>query len=183
MGARFWIWLLFALVLTLSALTGVGLAVSRYAVEQPRERYLNSAFEFDLAPGWTCHDDGTETLCNQGKPPYVAIVVMAMKERNDQDNLDAYEKHLSSPKSNTTIDGAPFTSEVRLVRRRRIGEHIWVESLHFGSEIPEFDTYYLATNTAALGVLVTMSVRKDRVAEFSRSLNEMIASLTIHQRL
>jgi hypothetical protein len=36
--------------------------------------------------GWICSPPG--------KPPYPAIAILAMKERNDQDNLKAYEDQL-----------------------------------------------------------------------------------------
>jgi hypothetical protein len=79
---------------------------------------------------------------------------MAMKVRNDEDNLQSYEAFLRKTKPDT--DG-----QVRYVKRRKLGAHEWVESLHNGSELKNYDTYYLATNTSYLGILVTMSVEKN----------------------
>lgn len=182
MGSRFFATLLATLIATLVALAAIGWLIATYAVAPPPERYINSWFEFDLAPGWACAPDGTEIICRQGEPPHKAIAVIALKMRNDQDNLNAYESHLSQPQKLKQHDGAEITSEIRYVKRRRIGAHDWVESLHANSEVAGFDTFYLATNTSALGILVTMSVNSKNVAEFSSQLNDMMASLAVHQR-
>jgi hypothetical protein len=63
-----------------------------------RNVFRTAAFDFDLTPGWWCEQDGSEYVCSPpGKPPYAAIAILAMKERNNQDNLKAYEDHLKQP--------------------------------------------------------------------------------------
>src|SRR4051812_49096404 len=82
-------------VATVAILGGAGYLVTRVAVPPPRELFRTGAFEFELAPGWWCELDGTEYVCTPpSKPPHPAIAIIAMKERNGQDNLAAYEKHL-----------------------------------------------------------------------------------------
>jgi hypothetical protein len=71
---------------------------------------------------------------------------------------------------------------VRFVRRTQLGGKEWVEALHVGSEIQNFHTYYLATTTSNLGILVTLSVHKDRADTFVGQLTEMMTSLTVYQR-
>ena len=183
MGSRFLGSFLLALTLTVATLGGVGWVVAQLVVATPREPFLTSAFEFDLAPGWWCELEGTEYVCNPpGKPPYAAIVVMAMKERNKDDRLDVYEEHLRQPKQIERADGSTVMSEVRRVQRIRLGGKEWVEALHVGSEIPNYLTYYLATTTSNLGILVTMSMEKEHAATYVAQLNEMMASLTTYQR-
>jgi hypothetical protein len=42
----------------------------------------------------------------------------------------------------------------RIVETAARGAHEWVEALHSGSELTSYDTFYIATNTSYLGVLV-----------------------------
>jgi hypothetical protein len=186
MRSRFIVSFLTAFVLTLSVLGGLGWAVwtaARVTARAPGEQFLSSYFEFDLAPGWSCELDGTEYVCQPaGKPPFPAIAIIAMKERNNQDRLEDYETHLRTPQLVTMKNGETRMSEVRFVKRTSLGGKQWVEALHAGSELPNFLTYYLATTTSALGILVTMSVHKDSVDKYRRQLDDMMSSLTVYQR-
>jgi hypothetical protein len=71
---------------------------------------------------------------------------------------------------------------MRSVKRQVVGDHEWVESLHSGSELPNYDTYYMATTTSNLGILVTMSVHKDSVDRYVAQLRDMIRTLIVYQR-
>ena len=183
MGSRFLISLATAFGLTLAVLGGIGWAVAQLLVAPPREQFFTSYFQFDLAPGWSCELEGTEYVCTPpGSAPHPAIVIMAMKERGDQDRLEAYEQHLRQPQPLNRADGSSAMSEVRFVRRTTLGGKEWVEALHVGSEVPNYHTYYLATTTSYLGILVTMSVHKDSADAFVRQLTEMMSSLIAYQR-
>ena len=185
MGTRFVMALLAAFILTLATLAGAGMAISRIAVTPPRDVFRAGMFDFELAKGWWCELDGTEYVCTPpGKPPHSAIAIIAMKERNNQDSLQAYEEHLKQPQPTAVArDGKPGGfSQIRYVQRRTISGHEWVEALHSGSEVANFDTYYLGTTTAMIGILVTLSVHKDHAAEYIDQLNAMIKTLEIYQR-
>lgn len=184
MGSRFIASMLGAFLAALGVLGGVGYAASIFWVAPPRELYRNPAFEFDLAPGWWCDRDGTEDVCHPaGTKPFPAIGVIAIKRRNEQDNLAAYEDHLKKPQrvGDRSAASGPM-SEVRFVSRRILGGREWVESLHIGSEVANFHTYYLATATTHLGVLVTLSVHKDHEARYIKEFTEMMTSLKTYQR-
>jgi hypothetical protein len=184
MGSRFVVSLIGTFLVTLTVLIGAGYAVTQMAVRQPRDPFRAGSFEFDLAPGWWCELSGTEYVCTPaGKAPHAAIAVIAIKERNAQDSLQAYEEHLRNPQR--SVDRGKETnalSEVRYVRRHKLGTVEWVEALHVGSEIANYHTYYLGTTTSHLGILVTMSVHKDHEAEYVRRLNEMMMTLNLYQR-
>jgi hypothetical protein len=184
MGSRFLVSLIGAFLATLALLGGIGFAASKLWVTAPRELYRNAAIEFDLAPGWFCEKDGRGDVCHPaGTKPFPAIAVMAVKLRNNQDNLEAYEAHLKNPQRVGDRNAAEGPiSEVRFVRRRTLGSREWVESLHLGSEIASFHTYYLATATSHVGILVTLSVHKDYEAQFVKEFSEMMASLKTFQR-
>jgi hypothetical protein len=183
MRSRFVLSLLSAFVLTLSALGGMGWVTARLMVDAPREQFLTSYFMFDLAPGWSCELEDADYVCQPaGKKPYTAIAVIAMKQRNNKDRLEDYEAHLREPQKVVRSGGETTMSEIRFVRRKELAGKQWVEGLHAGSEIPNYLTYYLATTTSYLGILVTMSVHKDHVDQYTRELNQMMSSLTVYQR-
>jgi hypothetical protein len=184
MGSRFIVWLMAAFLSTLGLLGGIGYAASMIWVAEPRDIYRNPAFEFPLAKGWWCETDGTEDVCYPpGEKPHRAIAVIAIKLRNDQDNLDAYEAHLRAPQPiGAAKAGTPQLSEVRYVRREMLGGRQWVTSLHANSEIENFHTYYLATATSHLGILVTLSVHKDHADRFIGEFTAMMSSLEAYQK-
>ncbi len=184
MGSRFAAWLLASFFAALAALGGIGAGVSMLWVNPPRELYRSPAIEFDLAPGWWCERDGTEDICRpEGQPPHSAIAIIALKERGAHDNLRAYEEHLEKPQRTGDRSAAEGpVSVVRYVRRRTLGERDWIESLHIGSEIANYHTYYLATTTSHIGILVTLSVRQDQEAHYIAQFTEMMSTLKTYQR-
>ena len=94
MGSRFIISLLSAFVATLAILAGAGYAITQAVVAPPREIFRAGSFEFELAHGWWCELDDrggnpTYVCVPPGEPPHAATVIMAVKERGPQDNLQA----------------------------------------------------------------------------------------------
>ncbi len=171
-------------LITVVVLGGGGYLASQLMVPPMRDVFRTAAFEFDLAPGWWCELDGSEYVCSPpGRPPYAAIAILAIKERNGQDNLKAYEDHLKQPQPiDSGAGGEKKFSEIREIKRSLIGAHEWVEALHSGSEIPNYDTYYFATITSELGILVTLSVNRNSSAQYVDRFKEMIKTLHVYQR-
>jgi hypothetical protein len=184
MGTRFIAWLLGAFLVTVVTLGGAGYAVTQFAVPAQRDMHRTEGYEFELAPGWLCERVGTEDLCEPpGGRPRAAIAIMTMKERGPQDTLEHYEAHLKTPQpveGRNTVPGQ--TSDVQFVRREVFGNRQWVTALHSGSEVPNYETYYLATVTSYLGILVTMSVHKRQAPQYIGQLNEMMRTLRTYQR-
>lgn len=202
MSLRFFSIFTAAFLVTAGILGGAGYAVSRWSVAPPRDVFRTGYFEFELSPGWWCELDGTEYVCTPpGKAPHSAIAIIALKERNNEDTLDAYEDHLR--KQQATLAATPefrmlgtvkigqptaaspvveSAADINYVRRRKLGDHTWIEALQLGSEIANFETYYLGTTTSGLGILVTLSVHKNQAAKYIGELDVMIASLQIYQR-
>jgi hypothetical protein len=173
-----------AFLATVVVLGGGGYLASQLMVPPMRDVFRTAAFEFDLATGWWCELDGSEYVCSPpGKLPYAAIAILAMKERNDQDNLKAYEGHLKQPRPiDNGAGGERKFSEVRGVKRSVIGAHEWVEAMHSGSEIPNYDTYYFATVTSELCILVTLSANRNVSGQYVDRFREMIKTLHVYQR-
>ncbi|MHC6151682.1 hypothetical protein ACVSQB_07785 [Bradyrhizobium elkanii] len=174
--------MLASFVVSATVLGGAEYSASRILVAPQRDVFRAAAFDMELAHGWWCEQDDTEFVCSPpGKPPRAAIAIIAMKERNERDNLQAYEDHLKQ-RQRIGDEGTGKLSDIRFVKRNVIGSHQWVEALHSGSELANFDTYYLATNTSELGILVTLSVHKDYADEYVAELKQMIETLKIYQR-
>lgn len=188
MGSRFVAALLISFTVCLLLLGGAGFAVTQLLVPAPRDPFRGDYFEFILAKGWQCEPDGTEVICAPpGKEPHAALAVMATKERNAQDTLDVYEAHLRQPQdinrdSKAKAGSAPQMSVIRKVGRRTLGRTTWVEAVHESSEIANFNTYYLGTVTASIGILVTMTVQKEAEAQYQQELQEMMSTLRVYQR-
>jgi hypothetical protein len=183
-NTRFFAASLLTLLTTVALLGGAGYTISRLTVAAPRDVYRGPNFEFDLANGWFCEREGTETICRpEGSNRKRAIVIMTAKERNQSDNLAAYEAHLRQPQPLSGPNSeTPTPSQVKFVRRRQLGGHEWVEGLHFGSEVPNYDTYYLATATTGIGILVTLSVHRSASEQMIGDLNVMMTTLQVYER-
>lgn len=182
MGYRFLAAMIASFAMTLSLLGAAGYAFSALWTSKPRDPLRTEFFELDLAPGWRCEKEGTEWVCRPDEqPPYGAIMIMAVKFRGPQDNLAAYEAHLRQPQTNSV---APETkpSTISYVRRNTLGERDWVEAKHIGSEVPNFNTFYLATVTAQLGILVTMSVHNSKETQYLKPVLEMMGTVHTYQR-
>jgi hypothetical protein len=68
------------------------------------------------------------------------------------------------------------------MRNKMSSQRVLGSGAHSGSELSNYDTYYLATNTSYLGIVVTLSVDKDYSKQYVAGLKEMIATLHIYQR-
>lgn len=154
--------------------------VARQFVGPPVERFRSGVFEFQLAPGWQCREEGTEFICEKGKPPYAAIVVLTMKWRGSTDTLAAYRQHLSTPQQRS-FGGRTWTSTVVNVESRRIGGREWIVGRHFESELRNFYTDYYAALTSHKAVLVTFSVHQSAVAATRPEFRRMVESLLLFQ--
>ena len=141
-------------------------------------RFIADAFEFTLAPGWTCDLEETEHVCTNGKPPNDAIAIIAMKRRGPEDNMAAYEAHLIAPITNQSGK----KSIVGDVRRRTLGGADWIEAVHDSSEVDGYVTIYLATVTSQVGVVATFSFYRNHEQAVRRDMDSMISTLKIHQQ-
>lgn len=174
----FWL----AALLTLGALSAVGVLLARWLVPAPPTYHRNSYFEFALPAGWSCERAGTETVCRPpGAPPHDAIIILTAKHRGASDSLQAYLEHLSRPIPRTDGD-RQVPSRVEAARTRTIGRFEWADGLHYESELPAYFTRYLGTVTAQLGVLITFSAHRSVADERLKELERCVQSLRIHQQ-
>ena len=165
----------FATLGTTCALLILGLFMAWLIVPEPAKYHRTSFFEFSLPENWFCEMEGSETVCVSNEESTQAIIIFAAKLRNQEDNLEDYYNYLSNIKTYKTPDEVTITSSVIKVTKRTIGKFNWVDGLHYQSEVPEFYTQYLATNTAQLGVLITFTYHKDASKKTIEALEQILS--------
>lgn len=171
-------------VLVFSGLAAAGLAVTRFLLPDPPNIYRTSIYDITLPRGWTCDIEGTETVCRpEGPPPFRAILIAAMKYRNpDMDTLDAYKAHVEKPLTLVLQDGSAMESTVERVGRTVIEGRTWIDATHLNSEVRGYRTRYLASLTAQVAILITLSSHQDSFEDFQPMLEETVRSINIYQR-
>jgi hypothetical protein len=147
-------------------------------------RFANQFAEFELPAQWQCSLEGAEWVCQntQESKKRDAIIILAAKLKGDQDSLDQYQNYLKGPKSYTSVQGKPVTSEVKYAKTVDLNGQPWVDSLHLDSELPGFYTRYLATIKLDIGVLVTYSIQKDKYQDYLQDLENMARTLKVFRK-
>lgn len=145
------------------------------------KQFRNSYISFELPSKWTCNRENTEYVCISeyaGKKKEATIIFTA-KEAGPTDGLNYYLNYLKNPIPSPNSKGEPTRSVVKNVSERRINSHIWVDSLHLGSEVSSYFTRYLATVKDRLGILVTFSAHKSHYTKYASDFIRAIQSLTV----
>jgi hypothetical protein len=73
----------------------------------------------------------------------------------------------------------PYTSKVKVVKKRKISGVNWVDAIHLGSEVETYYTRYAATVKDSLGILVTFSAHKDHYGKYSNDFMKAVQSLKV----
>lgn len=145
------------------------------------ELFSNSYISFEMPPNWKCNLDGTEYVCvsKYEKTAKEAIIILTAKEAGPVDSLATYKGHLGQPKSIADAKGNLVPSKVLHLNERTISNHMWIDSLHMGSEISSYYTRYLATVKDRLGIVITFSAHKDHYTKYSQNFIKAIESLRV----
>lgn len=146
--------------------------------------YSTTFCEFELPPGWDCALEGAEYVCQSENADRKkeSIIILAAKERGEQDSLDAYMAYLKKAKEFSLPGGKKQISEAKSTKLSRINDQQWVDALHLASEVPGFYTRYLATVKEDIGVAVTFSVGKDQYAEYAPMMEKLVSSLRVFRK-
>lgn len=143
--------------------------------------FRNSYVSFELGKDWSCKLEKTSWVCinaKKSKGGNVAAIILTAKEKGPSDVLSSYEVHLKQPVILKTGKGSQ-PSKVLNVARRTINHHPWVDSLHQGSEAPNFWTRYLGTVSERIAILVTFSSHKNFYTQYSNEFIKGIQSLRL----
>ncbi|MER8522983.1 hypothetical protein [Mesorhizobium sp. M0220] len=161
------------------AIGGLGVGIAWLLIPVPPERFATDRFSFNLPRGWSCHREVTEYVCQLGKPPFDATVVLTMKYRAQTDTLASYEAHLREA---MPAVGRGGNADLISLKRVTLAGSQWVEGVLRDSEVHNYYTTYLAGNTAEVAILVTFSVHERFRRAREPDLRSMIESLVIYQR-
>lgn len=165
---------LFALALAAFSLTIAPVASAK--------TFRNAYVSFDLADRWDCQLEQTEWVCRTQPGPNdnrEAVIILTAKEVGPSDSLPAYEQHLKTPRTIPSRTGQPIQSQIQKVESRMINQHVWIDGMHFASEIPNYYTRYLATTKDKIAILVTFSAHKTHYAKYSNDFFRAIESLRV----
>lgn len=144
--------------------------------------FRNAYIAFEMPETWKCNLEQTEWVCRseQTKESKEAIIILTAKEVGPTDTFAMYESHLNSPISVGLRGGG--TSDSKIVYKSKnvqINDHTWIDSLHLGSEIPNYFTRYLATIKDKIAILVTFSAHKQYYTKYSQDFFKAVTSLRV----
>ena len=144
------------------------------------KRFQNAYIRFDISDKWACTLESTEWVCRTSDPGLAeAIIILTAKEVGPSDSLSSYESYLNSPRTLMTKTGQTLQSSVYEVKQQTINNHPWVNGFHFGSEVINYYTRYLATIKERIAVLVTFSAHKLHYSKYAKDFFATIASLDV----
>ncbi len=143
------------------------------------KEFVAPFIRFALPPGWDCSLEGTEWVCQSDNPKVrrEAIIISAAKPKSNEDTLENFFQHLGKTKKKKDLSGNEYETEIKFTKQKQINGVQWVDSLHYGSEIPGFFTRYLATVHKNLAILITYSIAKNRYKDYNQDFNNMIQTL------
>ncbi|HEX7674879.1 MAG TPA: hypothetical protein VF412_11945 [Bdellovibrio sp.] len=143
--------------------------------------FRNAYIAFEMPESWKCNLEQTEWVCRseQSKESKEAIIILTAKEVGPTDTFPLYESHLNTP---IAINVKGVTQESKIVYKAKtvqINDQNWIDSLHLGSEVPNYFTRYLATIKDKIAILVTFSAHKQFYTKYSQDFFKAVMSLRV----
>jgi hypothetical protein len=158
------------------------LAVILLSFSAQAKVFRNAYIAFEMPETWKCNLEQTEWVCRseQTKESKEAIIILTAKEVGPTDTVPLYEAHLNAPISLNLKGGGVAESKVVYKSKNvMINDQPWVDSLHLGSEIPNYFTRYLATIKDRIAILVTFSAHKQYYTKYSQDFFKAVMSLRV----
>ena len=144
--------------------------------------FKNAYVSFELPETWNCKLEHTEWVCRSevAKEAKEATIILTAKEIGPVDTLDQYASYLSKPIPTSYKSAGATASKVQIPpQKNKYNDHLWVDSLHLGSEISSYFTRYAATTKDKIAVLVTFSAHKLSYTKYSQDFSRAINSLRV----
>lgn len=158
------------------------LAVILLSFSAQAKVFRNAYIAFEMPETWKCNLEQTEWVCRseQTKESKEAIIILTAKEVGPTDTFALYESHLNAPITVNSRVGGPSTSKVVYKAKSvQINDQAWIDSLHLGSEVPNYFTRYLATIKDKIAILVTFSAHKQFYTKYSQDFFKAVMSLRV----
>ena len=157
--------------------SGLGYAASTLLFRAPAETFHLRGANFTIPEGWVCEKEDTEVVCGKQASKRDALIITTTQTISYIDTLERYREHLSTPQPITYKDGGTGMSEVRYVRTELYRGREWVDGMHHGSEVPNYDTRYLATVAGPTAILITFSCKADVCESYKPVVDAFVGSL------
>lgn len=143
--------------------------------------FRNAYIAFEMPESWKCNLEQTEWVCRseQSKESKEAIIILTAKEVGPTDTFPLYESHLNSPIAINVKGAAQESKIVYKAKTVQINDQNWIDSLHLGSEVPNYFTRYLATIKDKIAILVTFSAHKQFYTKYSQDFFKAVMSLRV----
>jgi hypothetical protein len=125
-----------------------------------------------IKPDWACRPTDRKHL-------HSATLVLTAKVAGPEDTLSAIEQQMKAPRTFTGGRRTAITSQLRWAKQVPINGQNWVEALHHNRELEGFFTYYLATVTPRLVILVNLSFQQELTKEFEPILAQIRGSVQV----
>ncbi len=164
-------------LVTAFAITTLGAPLTAHA-----KTFRNAYLSFELPDKWDCQLEHTEWVCRTNSASMdsrEAVIILTAKEVGPTDALPTYESHLKAPRTIASRSGQPMQSTVYKVDQRIIQGQPWIDGMHFGSEVPNYYTRYVATIKDRIAVLVTFSAYKLHYTKYGPDFIRAIESLRV----
>lgn len=158
------------------------LAVILLSFSSQAKVFRNAYIAFEMPETWKCNLEQTEWVCRseQGKESKEAIIILTAKEVGPTDTFALYESHLNAPITiNSRAAGVSTSKVVYNAKNVLVNDQTWVDSLHLGSEVPNYFTRYLATIKDKIAILVTFSAHKQYYTKYSQDFFKAVQSLRV----
>lgn len=143
--------------------------------------FRNAYVSFELPPNWNCKIESSEWVCESdfSSRTKEAIIILTAKEVGPTDTLPAYLAYLQVPRNLPGRGGAMTKSQIIHIKQRMIGNQMWVDGMHLGSEVGPYFTRYLATIKDKIAILVTFTAHKEHYTKYSADFIKAIESLRV----
>ncbi|NCN27608.1 hypothetical protein GW915_08550 [bacterium] len=152
------------------------------SIASQAKTFKSQFIRLELPPNWDCKQEERDWVCQPDnlaeRNEVIMIIVVKEVDQND-DNFDKYENILSTKKDMRDLLGNSYKSDVKYTKRSEIQGQYWVDSLHFGSEIPGFYTRYIASIDKKVAGLVTYSIAETVYPKWAEVLDRVVNSLKL----
>lgn len=160
----------------------LGVALLFFSLSAQAKVFRNAYVAFELPDSWKCSLEHTEWVCRSesDKESKEAIIILTAKEVGPTDSFASYTQHLNTPQTAQTQGAAATPSRIIYPPKQvKINEHVWIDGLHMGSEVPNYFTRYLATIKDRIAILVTFSAHKNFYTKYSQDFFKAVMSLRV----
>jgi len=138
--------------------------------------------KFEIPPNWTCALEEIDWVCqpdNLVERSEVILTVVTKAVNDVDDTFDKYEVAMKNPRDMRDLLGNAYKSQVNYVRRRSIRNHIWIDGLQLGSEIPGYYSRYIASIEQKVAGMISYSIAESVYPKWAPVMDNVVETAQI----